>query len=79
MLIIGEKEAIYDWCISIEQKLTHVEEDRYAIAEKLEVLYNLWKEGKLEYGCNVAKIAKYNRKELAFKYANLFHENFNKE
>ncbi len=78
VLIIGEKESIYDWCISIEQKLTHVEEDRHAIAEKLEVLYNLWKEGKLEYGCNVAKIAKYNRKELAFKYANLLHENFNK-
>jgi len=74
ILVIGEKKAIYNWCISVEQRFTHVEEDRYAIAEELENLYKLWKENKLEYGCNEKKIAKYNRKYLALKFADLLNK-----
>jgi hypothetical protein len=74
ILVIGEKKAVYDWCESVEQKFTHVKGDRYAIAEELENLYKLWKENKLEYGCNEKEIAKYNREKLALKYADLLNK-----
>lgn len=41
ILVIGEKKAIYNWCVSVEQKFSHVEEERYAIAEEFENLYKL--------------------------------------
>lgn len=74
ILVIGEKKAIYNWCMSIEQKFTNVEGDRYAIAEGLENLYKLWKDNKLEYGCDEKEIAKYNRKTLALKFADLLNK-----
>lgn len=71
ILLIGEKDAIYNWCIDVNQKFTCVKEDRYEIAESLERLYKQWKDGKLEYGCDSEKIKEYNRKIQALKLADL--------
>ena len=71
ILLIGEKDAIYNWCIEINQKFTYAKEDRYEIAEILEKLYKLWKDGKLEYGCDSEKIKEFNRKTQAIKLVGL--------
>ena len=74
ILLIGEKDAIFNWCIEINQKFTYAKEDRYEIAEMLEKLYKLWKDGKLEYGCDSEKIKEYNRKFQALKLAGLIND-----
>jgi len=71
ILLIGEKDAIYNWCEEVNQKYTYVKEDRNEIAESLERLYKLWKKDKLEYGCDSEKIKEYNRKIQALKLADL--------
>ena len=68
--VIGEKDAIYNWCVDISQKFTYTEGKRNAIADDLEQLYYFWKENKLEYGCNPEKIKEFNRKNQSIKLVN---------
>jgi len=53
----------------IERKYTQSLISINSISKKLWFLYNNWKNNKLEYGCNAEKMLCFERKVLAYKYA----------
>ncbi|MHA1304984.1 MAG: glycosyltransferase, partial [Candidatus Heimdallarchaeaceae archaeon] len=76
ILLIGESGAIVDLCRKIEQKYTIEQNNKDKIVKTLEKLYNLWKNGELEYGCNQQELQVFSRKNQAKKLACILMEKF---
>jgi len=69
ILIIGEDGEASRWCEKTEQQFTKVSMDSDQIADELWNLYNKWKNGSLEFGCNEEKIQQFSRRNQALKLA----------
>jgi len=72
VLLIGEENcAVHNWFEKIDQKYTLSQRNLDSIVEDLLVLYEKWKDSSLYFGCNEDKLQEYNRKNQAFKMAEL--------
>jgi len=69
ILLISDKKDKWAVLDEIEQQYTQSSISTSSISKKLWYLYNNWKNSKLEYGCNEDKMMLFERKNLAYKYA----------
>jgi len=79
VFIIGNEGEASNLCKEVEQKFSISPCDEESIKKKLEELYLQWKQGKLEYGCNTNLLKKFERKNLAHKYAEIIKEGIRKK
>ncbi|MHA1416961.1 MAG: glycosyltransferase [Candidatus Heimdallarchaeaceae archaeon] len=78
ILLVGEEGELDKLCFKIEQKFSRVTEKVEEISIKLENLWDLWKVGKLEYGCNREKLSFFSRKNQSRIFIELLFERFRK-
>ena len=69
VLIIGSNGEASNLCEKVDQQYSIAKCDENDVAEKLKGLYSHWKNGTLRYGCDSALLKNYDRKVLAYKYA----------
>jgi len=68
-MLISDKKDKWDVLDEIEQQYSQSSISTSSISKKLWYLYNNWKNNQLEYGCNEDKMMCFERKYLAYKYA----------
>jgi len=79
IFLVGERGAIVDVCNKIKQKFTIVKSDKEAVAQKLALLWEKWKKGKLEYGCNKERLLFYSRENQANRLADILLNEFSND
>ncbi|NPD90107.1 MAG: hypothetical protein HGN29_15460 [Asgard group archaeon] len=69
VLIVGYKGEATKICDDVDQIYDVVNPISKEIGRKFSSLYELWKKNELKYGCNIDKLQKYERRNLAKEFA----------
>jgi len=79
IMLVSDKKGKWAVLEEIEQQYTHSSISTSSISKKLWYLYNNWKDNKLMYGCDEDKMMRFERKNLAYKYAEKIKKKFLKK